>query len=160
MFLKTFWQMINTISSAQIRCRGGFNNEWLLLFFGCWSEVHSGSWCLWFIWVTPMLLFRQLFLTLSMTSLPACHYLFWYWTHRTFVHGSSTYIHFFYHTLLALPPSLMASKSCRCLCPLSAVCFICPDFLNASFLLFLWLQPAELNIAEASLSELEKVLLN
>lgn len=66
----------------------------------------------------------------------------------------------FFHTLSALSPSLMASKSPLCLCPLSTVCFIRPDFLNASFLLFLWLQPAELNIAEAFLSELEKVLLN
>lgn len=49
-----------------------------------------------------------------------------------------TYI-FCYHTLLAPSHCLMASWTPRCLCPLSAVCFIPPDFLTSSLLLFLWL---------------------
>lgn len=52
-----------------------------------------------------------------------------------------------------LSPCLMAFQTPQCLCPLSSVCFILPDFPSASLHHFLWLQRAELNISAASLSK-------
>lgn len=77
--------------------------------------------------------------------------LFWSWTHWTPTSMSLALTHVFLSCTFStfLSHCLMASPTRRCLCPLSSVCFIPPDFLTAVLLLFLWLQPAELNIAAA-----------
>lgn len=140
-----------------MRGREGFNNRCFCCVFEGRRELHLGMWYLWFIWVTPVL---QCGVSSSPWLWPHCqctcllpYSLFWYWTHQTPFHVSSTYIHFLLsHTFSTfLSHRLMASQT-RCLCPLSSF-FIPPNFLTASLPLFLWLQPAELNIAAASLSK-------
>lgn len=105
---------------------------------------------------------RQLFLTLTMTSLPVylstLLFLVLILNSLDPLRVSCIYIQFLYHIIFCtfLSHCLMASQTPQCLHPLSSVCFIPPDFLTAALLLFLWLQrlqPAELNIAAASLSK-------
>lgn len=60
------------------------------------------------------------------------------------------FITHFQHLPVSLPNG---NPDPQCLCPLSSVCFILPDFPSASLHHFLWLQNAELNISAASLSK-------